>query len=166
MLRKHLKHIAIACEIGFILLFFVFLARTQPLWYVSDEKSTALLKTTDRHLSRAQLRVPLHSSTPPLFQSTVFYRTIVDNNLFRPLGWRPPRPKSLYRLIGTIIPTDEKTQPQAILQATASNNTHTATIGDKLDADTTVTDIQPKQVTLEKVGQRRTLKLNIAPWLK
>lgn len=96
----------------------------------------------------------------------MFYRTIVDNNLFRPLGWRPPRPKVLYRLIGTIIPTNGGTQPQAILQATGSNKIHTVTIGDRLDTDTTVTDIQLKQVTLEKVGQRRTLKLNIAPWLK
>ena len=166
MLRKHLKHIAIACGIGFILLFFILLARTQPHWYVSDEKSTALLKTTDHPLPGAQLRVPFHSSTPPPFQSTMFYRTIVDNNLFRPLGWRPPRPKSPYRLIGTIIPTDGETQPQAILRVTAGNKTHTVTIGDRLDADTIVTDIQPKQVTLEKVGQRRTLKLNIAPWLK
>ncbi len=166
MLRKHLKHIAIVCEVGFILLFFVLLARTRPYWYTSDGKSTALLKTADPPLPRAQLHTPFHSSTPPLFQSTVFYRTIVDNNLFRPLGWRPPRPKSLYRLIGTIIPTNGETQPQAILQATASNKTHTVTIGDRVDGDTTVTDIQLKQVTLEKVGQRRTLKLNSAPWLK
>ena len=37
--------------------------------------------------------------------SETYYRTIIDSNLFRPLGWKPPRPKPTYRLIGTVIPT-------------------------------------------------------------
>ena len=51
------------------------------------------------------------------FQSpqSEFYPTIIDNNLFRPLGWTPPRPVEPYRLLGTILPTDEKTPPQAII---------------------------------------------------
>ena len=166
MSRKHLKRIAVACKIGFILFFCVVLTRIQPHWYTSDGKSPVLLKTADPPLPRAQLHTPFHSSTLPLFQSTVFYRTIVDNNLFRPLGWRPPRKKEPYRLIGTLIPTDGQTPPQAILLTTRGHQTLTLSVGDKFDADTTLIDIQPKQVTLEKVGQRRTLKLNIAPWLK
>jgi hypothetical protein len=39
-------------------------------------------------------------------------------------------------------------------------------IGDTLDVDTTVIDIQAKQITLEKAGQQRTLKFNPTPWLK
>ena len=50
--------------------------------------------------------------------------------------------------------------------AQIGNQTHIVTIGDKLDADTTITDIQAKQVILEKVGQQRILKLNPRPWLK
>ena len=38
--------------------------------------------------------------------------------------------------------------------------------GDTLDADTTVIDIQSKQITLEKAGQQRTLKFNPTPWIK
>ena len=82
------------------------------------------------------------------------------------MGWRPPRPKEPYRLIGTIIPTDGKTVAQAILQTTRGNMTYTVMRGDTLDADTTVIDIQPKQVTFEKTGQQRVLKLNPTPWLK
>jgi nucleoid-associated protein YgaU len=99
-------------------------------------------------------------------QTSDFYRTIIDNNLFRPLGWRPPRPTEPYRLIGTIIRTDEKIGAQAILQTTHGNTTYTVTRGDTLDANTTVIDIQAKQVTLEKAGEQRTLKLNTTPWLK
>ena len=49
--------------------------------------------------------------TPPVFETEAFYRTIIDNNLFRPLGWTPPRPIEPYRLIGTILPIDAKTPP-------------------------------------------------------
>lgn len=113
--------------------------------------------------------MPLRSHTQdPLsdFQTSDFYRTIIDNNLFRPLGWKPPRQKEPYRLLGTLIAKDGKSPPQAILQATAGNKTYTVSTGDKLDTDTTLTDIQAKQVTLEKAGQQRPLNLNPRPWLK
>ena len=100
------------------------------------------------------------------FQTTKFYRTIVDNNLFRPLGWCLPRKKEPYRLLGTILPTDGETPPHAIVQRTTAGNTYTVRIGEMLDTDTTVVDIQPKQVTLEKAGVRRTLHLNATSLLK
>ena len=100
------------------------------------------------------------------FQTSKFYRVIIDNNLFRPLGWRPPRPRELYRLLGTILPTDANTPKQAILQRTAARTTNIVSIGDKLDADTRVVDIQAKQVSLEKAGVRRTLNLNTTRLLK
>ena len=102
----------------------------------------------------------------PRFQDTEFYRTIVDNNLFRPLGWTQELPVDPYLLIGTRIPTDEGAAPQAIFQNTATGTTHTLTEGSTLDAATTLLDIQPKQVTLEKEGQLITLTLNTDMWLK
>ena len=100
------------------------------------------------------------------FQDTKLYRTIIDNDLFRPLGWTPPRPRYPYRLLGTLIPRDGKSKAQAILQRTPTGKTYAVTIGDQLDTDTTVTDIQPKQVTLSKSGVMRTLKLNATPLIK
>ena len=93
------------------------------------------------------------------FQDTDFYRTIIDNNLFHPLGWTPPRPQEPYRLLGTIIPTDAKTPPKAIIQDSAGNQTYIVTIGDTLDTDTHVADIQTKHITLKKNGQQRQLTL-------
>ncbi len=97
----------------------------------------------------------------PTFQSlhSDFYRTIIDNDLFRPLGWAPSRPSEPYRLLGTILPTDKNVPPQAILQSTATNKTHIVTTGDKLDADTEVVEIQAKQILLETAGQQKTLRL-------
>ncbi|RKU23439.1 hypothetical protein C6500_01690 [Candidatus Poribacteria bacterium] len=82
------------------------------------------------------------------------------------MGWRPPRPREPYRLLGTILPKDTNTPKQAILQRTTASSTNIVSIGDKLDADTRVVDIQPKQVTLEKAGVQRTLGINTTPLLK
>lgn len=109
-------------------------------------------------------RAPLQSSDLPPYPSD-FYRTIIDNNLFRPLGWTPLRPVEPYRLLGTILSTDEKTPPQAILQSTAGNQTHIVSIGSTLDAATKIVDIQPKQVTLDRRGQQRILKLEASLWM-
>ena len=104
--------------------------------------------------------------TPAVFDTETYYRTIIDNNLFRPLGWTPPRPVEPYQLLGTILPTDEKIPPQAIIQvSTAGNKTHIVSIGDTLDADTKIVDIQPKQVVLDRTGQQTTLKLDTSPWI-
>ena len=163
-----LKPIANRYRIGFILLFWLLLTDTQPQPQRLRDKpvtvNTPIRTTGIPTNTRAQTR---SASQATRFQDTEFYRTIIDNNLFRPLGWRPPRPREPYSLRGTIISTTGKTvSPQAILLATAGNKTHIVTIGEKLNKDTKVTDIRPRQVTLEKDRQSRTLKLNTAFWLK
>ena len=75
------------------------------------------------------------------FQKTDFYRTIIDNNLFRPLGWTPPRPKEPYRLIGTLLPKDDRIRPTAIIETITGHTTHIVSINDNLDADTKVISI-------------------------
>lgn len=164
--KFHLKHIAIAAGISIVLLGLTLLTHALLSTPVRDE--TVTVNTPEsKPIKRASspLQVPVSSQTDD-FQDSDFYRTIIDNNLFRPLGWRPPRPREPYRLIGTVIPTDGITGAQAILQTTRGNTTYTVTQGDTLDADTTVINIQAKQVTLEKAGQQRTLKFNPTPWLK
>ncbi|RKU20533.1 hypothetical protein C6500_08795 [Candidatus Poribacteria bacterium] len=132
---------------------FLWLTHTQPQ---PPEKLTSIgiLNAQHRKVGTTQQK-PLTDS-----QISGFHRTIIDNNLFRPLEWHPPRQKEIYRLLGTLIPTDENTPSQAILQSTTARTTYIVSIGDTLDTDTTVTDIQWKQVTLEKSGQQRILTLN------
>ena len=149
---------------------FILLGIIVVVSFPSPPTETFIIKETphssprlgDQH--RTPSRVRLQSSTLPPLQSD-FYRTIIDNNLFRPLGWTPPRPKEPYRLLGTIVSPDADTPPQAILQTTIGNTTRIVTTGEKLDTDTKVVDIQPKQVILSTKGQQRTLKLNAALWL-
>lgn len=89
-----------------------------------------------------------------------FYRTIIDNNIFRPLGWTPPRPIEPYRLIGTLLPRDANTPPTAIIETTAGNRRHIVTIGETLDSETEVVSIESKSVVLASGGVRRTLRLS------
>lgn len=167
MFRKRLTHygtLGLGC--GVVLLCLLLLTHTQPQH--ATPAAETVRKSGKPNTSARGVRPPFSPPQKPLdaFQSSAFYRVIIDNNLFRPLGWTPPRPREPYRLIGTILPTDANTPKQAILQGNASQQTHIVRIGDKLDADTIVIDIQPKQVTLEKVGQQRTLKLNTTSLLK
>ena len=130
--------------------------------FIIKETPQSSPRLSDQHRTPSRVRLP--SSTLPPLQSD-FYRTIIDNNLFRPLGWTPPRPKEPYRLLGTILSPNVDTPPQAILQTTVGNTTRIVTIGEELDTDTEVVDIQLKQVILSTKGQQRTLKLNATLWL-
>ncbi|MDE0397827.1 MAG: hypothetical protein OXL96_08500 [Candidatus Poribacteria bacterium] len=154
---------------AFILLAIVFVVNfpsssppiLEPVPVKGTPKAPPRLSEQPRTPSRARFQ----SSTfqPP---QSDFYRTIIDNNLFRPLGWTRPVSPPAYRLLGTMVPKDGKTPPQAIIQvSTAGNKTHIVSIDDTLDVNTKVVDIQPKQVVLNRAGQQTTLKLDTSPWI-
>lgn len=166
MSTNYLKTIVLISISVSVFLIFGFFGTLREQTADSTEKEN---RTAEIPITRKK-RVKIGNTRAPdslaEFQSSVFYRTIVDNNLFRPLGWHPPRLKEPYRLLGTRTPTDGKSEAQAILQSTTEGRTYTISLGETLDPDTTVVGIQPKQVTLEKAGVRRTLYLNATPLLK
>ena len=132
---------------AFVLLFAVFFA------FFTETETLTIKETADSPEYRGVDR------TRPVFDSEAFYATIIENNLFRPLGWTPPRPIEPYRLIGTILPRSANTPPQAIIQSTAGNTTYIVSLGEKIDASTEVVGIEAKQVTLSIGGQERLLSL-------
>ena len=89
-------------------------------------------------------------------EHAAFYKTIIDHNLFRPLGWTPPNNEPSYSLVGTAVDPNGAIS-QATLLEKRSNRYHFVTIGTKV-GDMTVTDIQAKQVTLDKAGETVKLK--------
>lgn len=99
------------------------------------------------------------------FDSETYYRPIIEYNLFRPLGWTPPRRVEPYRLVGTVFPRDTETPPQAILKTTGGNVTHIVSVGDQLDSETTITAIESKSIVLETSGSERTLTLGNLQYL-
>ncbi len=92
-------------------------------------------------------------------ESEAFYKTIIEYNLFRSLGWTPPKNEPSYRLVSTAVNSDGVIS-QATLLERRSNRYHFVTIGTKLD-DMTVKDIQAKKVIMDKAGE--TVTLNTAP---
>ncbi len=161
MSRKPLKT-SVFISLGMlVVLIFGFLGTRSVQTAASTQPQHETLTKTTLPVSPRVFRKSLSTPQDSLsdFQKTDFYRTIVDNNLFRPLGWRPPRPRESYRLIGTFIPRDGEIPSKAILQTIRTHRTHVLKIGDKLDVDTTVTDIQKKHVVLERNGHPRKLTL-------
>jgi hypothetical protein len=87
-----------------------------------------------------------------------YYKSIVDNNLFRPLGWGGEKRGPAFRLIGTVINQGKK--PRALIFEFAKNTTHYVAMGDKI-GNATVESIDEKSVTLNQDGEG-PLKLNIS----
>ena len=143
----------------------VFISIGGFLLWVLLTPATAAPTRKERRASEKQGHTHRTPDTLLDFQNSNFYRTIIDNNLFRPLGWQPTPPRSPYRLIGTKLVRDADSPPQAILQSTTGHQTYIVTLGERLAADTEVVDIQPKQVTLSTNGRTWTLKLNTAVFL-
>ena len=89
-----------------------------------------------------------------------YYDVIVENNIFRPLGWRPPARIIPYELVATMIyPANTKKRSTAIIKETRGEATHYVSIGDKIN-DTLVVDIAPKKIVLEIDAERITLKVS------
>lgn len=107
---------------------------------------------------------PDDAETLKAFEQTEFYRTIVENNLFLPLGTAAPSQPARYRLIATTTPTNGDSRSTALIQSIAGNETHVVTIGSKV-GEVTVVDIQPKQVAIETDGKLTTLELDHPLWL-
>jgi hypothetical protein len=88
-----------------------------------------------------------------------YYKSVIDNNLFRPLGWvrKTKKRGPEYRLIGIIITENKK--PKALIFENAKKTTHCVSMGDKI-GNTTVKSIDERSITLKQDSQQ-TLKLNI-----
>lgn len=96
-------------------------------------------------------------------ENEAFYRVIIDNNLFRPLGWKKQTDEPSYSLLGTVVDGDTGIA-QAILLEKRSNRHYFVSIGEKV-GDATVKEIQPKQVVLDEAGKAITLRANSLQFL-
>ena len=86
-----------------------------------------------------------------------FYRVIVENNIFRPLGWKMPSQAPEYVLIATLVRSDRKTA-KALLKEQKSKQIYYVAIGERV-RNAIVKDIKSKQVILSTPGGTLMLKL-------
>lgn len=93
-----------------------------------------------------------------------FYQPIIDNNIFRWLGWKPPKKPVEYILYGTANSKYESNS-KAFIYETQSKRLHTVNIGDSI-GNATITEIRNKQVTMEKDGKEIKLQGRKMQFLK
>ena len=86
-----------------------------------------------------------------------FYQVIITNNLFRPLGYRKPRPPPPYRLVATVTNHDHETN-RALLRRNKDGRIYYVGIGEVFDG-AKVERIEPKSVTLLIDGQSKEFRL-------
>lgn len=116
---------------------------------------------------RKRTKLYEHLKPKPVDHKHQFYNTIIENNIFAPLGYKLPKRAPIYRLLGTNIPIHKAYQATAILQETTDKKrTHIVNIGTKLDEDTFVMDIQPKQIILKKGTHRIPIRMATMRFLK
>ena len=88
-----------------------------------------------------------------------YFQVIIDNNLFRPLGWTPEHKSDVpFQLVGTIL-KDELDDYQAVLKTVDTQQIHFVNLNETQNGWRLVM-IEPKQVVLEKADRRITLALN------
>ncbi len=92
-----------------------------------------------------------------------FYQTIIDNNIFRLLNWKPPQRESAYTLLGTAIAADGSTAT-AYIQERESNRFYAVSVGQQV-GEMTVKTITPKRVTLTQNGKSLTLAMSNSNFL-
>ncbi len=86
-----------------------------------------------------------------------FYQVIIDNNIFRPLDWKPPQYKPAYTLLGTFIATDGSSST-AYIHEHKSDLFYAVSVGKQV-GDLFVTVITAKRVTLTS-SKGKTLQLH------
>ena len=85
-----------------------------------------------------------------------FYRVIIENNLFRPLGWRKPNREPEYALVATWIGT-KGTVAKALVMERKSSQLYYVARGEKV-GDAIVQNIAANQVSLKASDDIVTLK--------
>ena len=88
--------------------------------------------------------------------SDEFYKPIIDNNIFRRLGWKPPKKPVEFILYGTAS-TEDENNSKAFIYETQSKRLHTVKVGDMI-GKAKITEIHEKQVKIKKDGKEIKLQ--------
>ncbi len=148
--------------IGFLCCLTLTNAMIQRSTDITPEKVYVVPNIEQKKLVKKNTKLYDHLKPEPIDHQEQFYNIIIENNIFAPLGYKPPKKTSIYRLIGTQIPIGREIEAEAILQETREpQNIRVVDIGTKIAEDTYVIDIQPKQIILKKGNQRIPMKLMI-----
>ncbi len=122
---------------------------------VNDEKTNQQNLTEQNPIQK--------SEDSPSNNPDDFYRVIIENNIFRPLNWKSTQQEPAFILLGTSTTQDGSTGTAYITER-KTNHFYAVKVGEKI-VNATVTEIQPKQVTLDKNGKTMHLYMASIPFL-
>ena len=88
-----------------------------------------------------------------------FYQVIIDNNLFRPLGWTKPRAKVAFELVATVMKSNGA--HKALIRNTRTRTLQYAAVGEELTPGVTITEITRRAVTLNENGTSKVYRLSL-----
>lgn len=147
----------------------VFLCGLLLYWYKSsyDVVASTQMGTSGQKAVTLKQEHPVPKLTKELLPQQgdldAYYQTIIDNNIFRPLNWKPPQRVSEYTLLGTAISTDGR-KATAYIQEQKTDQFHVVGVGDKI-GNATVEKISKKQVTLTSTEDVVKISLSGSPFL-
>lgn len=161
---KILILLGIGCIVGLLLIFGVRLQAQNSAKKVSISTNDSEIKVAAKpqmgqfrnRQQNSNWRGQRQSERTNTEDGSTFYNAIVDNNIFRPLGWRPPKKEPEYILIGTSV-AENGGRSELFIEERRSGKFYIATVGGKI-GDTVVKEIEEKKVTLDKNGETITLR--------
>lgn len=92
-----------------------------------------------------------------------FYRVIIENNIFRPLGWQKPNTEPQYSLIATMIES-EGDAAKAVIMERRSDKFFYVAVGEKV-GEAVVKSIKSDEVTLDTAGEQLRIRAEWSPIL-
>ena len=92
-----------------------------------------------------------------------YYQIIIDNNLFRPLGWQPEEPQPKYMLEGTLIAENTTQHTKAFILERQSGKLHIVKVNDWI-GELMVKGIEAKKVILQEGDQEIILQIKHTPF--
>lgn len=150
----HIRSILIASFL--LLLIFTFGAflyqknNTQPK---SSTNTSSQITHSNQHNTKSIEKKTKHTDSK---NSDEFYKQIIDNNIFRRLGWKPPQKPVEFVLYGTAS-TEDENNSKAYIYETQSKRLHTVKVGDTI-GKAKITEIREKQVKMDKDGKEIKLQ--------
>ncbi len=137
---------------------------TQNIRYVLGPQTSDNFSDRETTQQKPTKQSPIQKSgDQPSNNPDDFYRFIIENNIFRPLNWKPTQQAPVFRLLGTRTTRDGSTET-AYITDRKTNQFYAAKVGEKIGT-ATVTEIQRKQVTLDKNGKTMQLYMASSPFL-
>ena len=124
-----------------------------------DSGSDALLTTRDPVLLKGSTVSDVNASN----DADDYYRVIIENNIFRPLNWKPKQQTPAYTLHGTSVRVGGSSST-AYITDRKTGQFYAVQVGDKL-FDFTVTEILPKQVKLRNADKSLILYISSISFL-